>query len=67
MTGTTPRQVELARAMCAAMGIDPDAQVRVPCPDGEAGCLVAHYGAAYKEFLWDAKKYIFERSKGLLS
>lgn len=40
----------IVRAFCVKRGIDPDAPGMIPCPDGQPGCCVAHYGPAWKRY-----------------
>jgi len=46
----------LARSYCEAMGLEPDKVGSIPCPDGHAGCCVAHYGPQWQAVLPRAKR-----------
>lgn len=41
----------ITRRFCELRGIDPDAHTLIPCPDGQPGCCVAHFGPTWKNYV----------------
>jgi hypothetical protein len=46
---------ELAKRHCEIRGLDPYSLVTISCPDGHPGCLVAHYGPLWMNYVEEAK------------
>lgn len=63
-----PRVENLARAMCAALDIDPDAQYAHGPEPNENGVThdVLLYSPNWQKFAWRAQMWIYEQSGGNL-
>jgi hypothetical protein len=45
------QQIEkAARLLCQKIGVNPDEQTEIPCPDKKPGCLLAHYGPMWQVY-----------------